>query len=139
MRSHAARYLQHFLLAALTVGVALWMAPTASARQGQPPAQTQTQSAPPTHPGDHDRDITRRELRNFDRYLDAHPEVAEDLRKNPNLINDPDWVNRHPELKEWLEKHPHAREELKEHPRAFMRRERKHEKHEKGQHHPEKD
>lgn len=141
MRPHAVKYLHHFLLAALTIVLALWMASTASAMQGQPATQTQTQSTPPTkaHPGGTDQDITRRELRNFDRYLDAHPEVAQELRKDPNLINNPDWVNKHPELKEWLAKHPHARGELKEHPRAFMRRERKYEKHEKHEHHPKKD
>jgi hypothetical protein len=83
-------------------------------------------------------DITRTELRNFDQYLDNHPEVAEALKKDPGLINDADWVSKHPQLKDWLEDHPNARRELKEHPKAFMRREGNFEKHEGNEAHPVK-
>src|SRR5438128_10902508 len=75
-------------------------------------------------------DITRGEARNFDQFLDSHPEVAEGLRKDPNLINNPNWVSKHQELKDWLENHPNAREEMKENTTAFMRREKDFEKQE---------
>ncbi len=78
--------------------------------------------------GDRDSDITRTELRNFDRYLDSHPEVAKELEKNPRLADDPKYVAAHPGLKEWLEHHPNSREELRENPKAFMARERAYEK-----------
>ncbi len=71
-----------------------------------------------------DSDITRGEVRNFDRFLDNHPEVAEQLRSNPSLIKNEDFLEKHPELREWLKNHPEAREELKEDPRAFINRER---------------
>ncbi len=110
-------YLQRFTLATL-VGVSVTaIALTVS---GMPHPQK-------------DEDITRRELRNFDQYLDNHPEVAEQLRKNPSLINNEDFREKHPELREWLKNHPEAAEELKKNPRAFMKREHRFEKHERGE------
>ncbi len=58
-------------------------------------------------------DITRRELTNFDRFLDSHPAIDHELRKNPALINNSEYVAKHPELKEFLENHPGVREEIK--------------------------
>ncbi len=77
-----------------------------------------------------DNDITRTELRNFDNYLDKHPEVAKELQRNPRLIDNPKYVAGHPGLKEWLDHHPNSREELRENPKAFMARERGYEKQE---------
>src|SRR5216684_1138799 len=77
-----------------------------------------------------DNDINHTELKNFDKFLDSHPEIAEDLAKNPSLVNDQDYVNKHPDLKEFLRSHPGVREEVKENPQVFMRRERRFESHE---------
>lgn len=74
------------------------------------------------------KDITKSELRNWDDYLDKHRDVQRDLAKNPNLIDDPAYLNKHPHLKEFLEHHPNTREELKENPKAFMHREQRYEK-----------
>jgi hypothetical protein len=65
-------------------------------------------------------DITRRELRNFHKFLENHPRVAEDLRNNPWLVNDRRWVSRHDELEAFLRNHPRIREELRENPRRAM-------------------
>ena len=40
-------------------------------------------------------DITTAESRNFDAYLDKDHDVRPDLIKNPNLINDPNYLKRH--------------------------------------------
>ncbi len=77
-----------------------------------------------------DNDITRTELRNFDNYLDKHPEVANELERSPRLVDDPNYLRAHPGLKEWLDHHPNSREELRENPKAFMARERGYEKQE---------
>jgi hypothetical protein len=61
-----------------------------------PPEQT----VPPQREGDND--TTRRELAEMDRFLDGHPEVAEQLRKDPSLINNQDFLEKHPELREFL-------------------------------------
>ncbi len=70
-----------------------------------------------------DRDITRGELANMDRFMDSHPEIAEQLRKDPSLINNKQFVENHPALQEFLQSHPGVREEFTENPNAFMRRE----------------
>ncbi len=86
-----------------------------------------------------DNDITRTELRNFDQYLDGHRQVAEDLRKNPRLIDDPGYLAKHPGLRDWLEYHPNTRRELRENPNYFMARERGYEKHENKKEKKDKD
>ena len=75
----------------------------------------------PTAAGD--RDINRTELNNFDRYLDDHPEVSRELRNNPNLINNPNWLAQHPSTQEFLRNHPGVNEELRENPNYFVKRE----------------
>jgi phage-related protein len=70
-----------------------------------------------------DEDITRGELANMDRFLDSHPEIAEQLRKDPALINNQQFVDKHPELQAFLQSHPGVREEFREDPAVFMRAE----------------
>lgn len=67
-----------------------------------------------------DRDTTRGELASFDRFLDSHREVAEQLRKNPSLVKNNEFLQTHPQLQTYLQEHPAVREELNENPRAFM-------------------
>jgi hypothetical protein len=71
---------------------------------------------------DRDRDgITEREVGIMDRFLDSHPEIAEQLKKDPKLIDDKKWVASHPQLQEFMADHPEVRQEFDEHPYAFMR------------------
>jgi len=70
-----------------------------------------------------DRDVTRGELRNMDAFMDAHPEIAEQLKKDPSLVNNKQFVANHPVLQQFLADHPGVREEYKENPNAFMQRE----------------
>ncbi len=70
-----------------------------------------------------DRDVTRRELANMDRFMDSHPEIAERLSKDPSLVNDKKFVQNHPALQQFLADHPGVREEYKENPNAFMHQE----------------
>ena len=70
-----------------------------------------------------DNDIRGYELKNFDTWLDKHPQIGQELRSNPSLVNDPNYVNSHTELKGFLDHHQSVREELRENPRAFMKAE----------------
>jgi GrpB-like predicted nucleotidyltransferase (UPF0157 family) len=70
-----------------------------------------------------DRDVTRRELANMDRFMDGHPEIAEQLRKDPSLVNNKRFVDSHPALQQFLAEHPGVREEYKENPNVFMSQE----------------
>jgi phage-related protein len=70
-----------------------------------------------------DRDVTRGELRNMDVFMDAHPEIAEQLKKDPSLVDNKQFVAGHPALQQFLANHPGVREEYKENPNAFMHQE----------------
>jgi hypothetical protein len=63
-------------------------------------------------------------------YLAHHPEVAEQLRQNPELADNPQFVASHPGLDKYLERHPHVRQRLRQHPGHFMKAERRYERHE---------
>ena len=71
------------------------------------------------------RDITRQELQNLDNFLDTHPNIEQDLKKNPKLLNDPSYLAAHPELKQFLDTHPGVRAEASEKPGVLMNRERR--------------
>jgi len=70
-----------------------------------------------------DNDTTRSELAKFDQFMDSHREIAEQLRKDPSLVNKSDFVEQHPALQTFLEQQPGIREELRENPNTFMRQE----------------
>jgi hypothetical protein len=59
----------------------------------------------------------------FHDFLGNHPQIRHDLEKNPNLINDPEYVEHHPAFNEFYSKHPEVRGEMKENAPEFMRRE----------------
>ena len=86
------------------------------------PANAQSAPAQNTAPVQ-DNDTTRQELASFDQFLDSHPELAGQLRKDPSLVNNADFVKQHPSLQNYLQEHPQVREEIKENPNAFMRQE----------------
>lgn len=67
-----------------------------------------------------DRDINRTELAQFDQFLDAHPEIAEQLRKDPSLSNNREFIKNHPALQTYLHDHPQTRDALKDDPNTFM-------------------
>ena len=101
----------------MTLMALLWFAMPASA-QGAPTADR--------------NDITRSEVATFDQFLDSHSETAEQLRKDPSLINNKEFIEGHQNLREFLEQHPEVREELKENPDSFMHHEQRFERREDG-------
>src|SRR5260370_6601033 len=98
----------HSCLILLTVIGVLFFAP-ANAPSQTMPAQ------------DRDR-ATWQQLAGFDNFLDSHPEVAEQLRRDPSLVNNQEFVENHPALQEYLQQHPEVREQISQNPNGFMRR-----------------
>src|SRR5580692_2343307 len=86
------------------------------------PANAQSTPAQDSRPVQ-DNDATRQELARFDQFLDSHREIAEQLRRDPSLVNNEEFVKNHPALQTYLQDHPAVREEIKENPNAFMRQE----------------
>lgn len=75
---------------------------------------------------------------NFDDYLAQHPDEATELNRNPTLVRDHKYLEKHPDLQEYLKAHPRVASVYEHHPKQFMRRERRYEHREKvyEKHHP---
>ncbi|HUK91013.1 MAG TPA: trypsin-like peptidase domain-containing protein [Blastocatellia bacterium] len=46
------------------------------------------------------------ELKQFEGFLTTHPSIAADIDRDPTLIKNPDYIAKHPELKEFIDSHP---------------------------------
>jgi hypothetical protein len=71
----------------------------------------------------YERGEDRRFATTADRFFDSHPEIAEQLHKDPSLVNDQRFVEQHPDLQQFLAQHPELRQEFRENPKAFMQQE----------------
>src|SRR5215813_11900639 len=47
------------------------------------------------------------ELKDFDKFLEDHPAILPDLKRDPSLITNPEYLEQHPELNTFLAAHPH--------------------------------
>src|SRR4029077_9052184 len=114
-----------YSLPLLALALLFWLGTSANAQnmpsqnpQAMPPqSQDNTQAMP------RDNDTTRRELASFDQFMDGHPEVAEQIHRDPSLVNNEEFVEKHPALQEYLQQHPEVRQEIRENPNVFMRQE----------------
>jgi hypothetical protein len=59
--------------------------------------------------------------------------IAEQVRKNPSLIENAQFVKTHPALQTYLQQHPAVTGEIKENPNSFMHQETSYDHHENGQ------
>ncbi len=101
------------LAAAAALGFAL-TAPAIAQESGPTPGGM----APPTGYGRH-----HPYARGFDSYLDKHPDVAQELSRNPHLIDDPKYLANPPELRDYVRNQPRMARAFRRHPDRFMRRE----------------
>jgi hypothetical protein len=67
-------------------------------------------------------------LATTDHYLDAHPEVAQQVNRDPALVDNSRYVDNHRGLHEYLNTHPNARQDWESHPDKYMAAERHYEK-----------
>ena len=70
-----------------------------------------------------DQNVSRRDLADFDRFLDNHREIAEQVRRNPSLVDNREFVQNHPALQTYLQTNPSVRDQIRQDPNAFMRQE----------------
>src|SRR6516162_176532 len=92
----------------LTLALLLVVGLTPMAMAQQP---TTTPSAPPVNNG---------EMDNFSQFLLNHPNVANQLKQNPSLINDPNFQAQHPQLQTFLKNHPGAAQQAQADPTRFV-------------------
>lgn len=60
-----------------------------------------------------------REIGRMDEFLDVHQEIRWQLKQNPLLVNDSQYLAQHPELALFLNAHPEVRQQFSEHPEYF--------------------
>ncbi len=115
------RRLQKSLVLGAGTLTLLWL-PSATHAQSTATQNTSEQSTATQdrQPGQND-DITRRDLARFDQFLDGHRDIADQLRRTPSLIDDPQYLQRHPELNSYLQDHPSVKQEISQQPNTFMR------------------
>jgi hypothetical protein len=66
---------------------------------------------------------TPTEITNFNRYLDNHPAVAQQLAANPSLASNAQFLGNHPGLQNFLNKHPGVSSAMRTAPGQFTYRE----------------
>jgi hypothetical protein len=64
----------------------------------------------------------RDEIAQFHSFMIKHPSVSTDLQKNPQLVNDRKYLDKHEEVKKFLKQHPAVKQEIAEHPRRVFGR-----------------
>lgn len=69
------------------------------------------------------------DMAEMNRFLDSHPEIAEQLRKEPTLVDNRVWVGKHPALQQYLQAHPQLADAFRSHPDQFMADEERYEHH----------
>ena len=74
--------------------------------------------------------VSDRDLRSFDAFLDAHWEAAQELYRDPDLLNSDRFLRDHAALRDWLEDHQEAARAIHADPRAVIWQERTAERHE---------
>ncbi len=67
-------------------------------------------------------------LKNFDTFLDTHPSIESDLRANPQLANNPNYIKSHPDFQTFLREHPYVKQSLQENPAGTVKRETRYDK-----------
>ena len=101
-----------------------------SASQNQQTVQSDTQQDRQAVQSDTDqirRDVQnsadRRDVANFDQFLDSHREIAEQVRKDPSLLDNRTFVQNHPALQTYLNDNPGVRSQLSQNANAFIHQE----------------
>jgi hypothetical protein len=79
-------------------------------------AQKSPAVASAASPSDQDISIIDAQRGALDRFLDAHPEIENDVVGRPGTISDPKYLNEHPELQAFLDSHALVKAD----PRAFL-------------------
>jgi hypothetical protein len=65
-------------------------------------------------------DLNLDQLSAFGQVTASDPALADKLARNPSLVNDEGFVNRHPALQQYFEKYPNAREDITANPGNYL-------------------
>ncbi len=67
----------------------------------------------------------RSEMAQFDAFLDAHAEIDAQLRANPSLLKNEEFLEAHPQLQSFIGQHPQVQTQVGQNPSLLMEREKR--------------
>src|SRR5258707_981671 len=67
----------------------------------------------------------RSEMAQFDAFLDAHADIDAQLRANPSLLKNGEFLEAHPQLQSFINQHPQVQTQVGQNPSLVMERERR--------------
>jgi hypothetical protein len=113
---------KHSLLALYTAA-ALFLLPCAGSAQDD----YERRERRPSTQGDSEREerrsstrMSEQDQRSFESFLDSHDETAQELYRDPELINNERFLRGHAALRSWLDNHPDAADAIQANPRAVI-------------------
>jgi hypothetical protein len=121
MGNKRSRFRKLTLILGATTATLLCLPNPVHSQTSAPQDRQDVQTQPQDRQAGQTDDITRRDLAQFDQFLDGHREIADQLRKTPSLIDDPQYLQSHPELNAYLQDHPSVKQEISQQPNTFMR------------------
>ena len=65
------------------------------------------------------------EMARFDAFLDAHADIDAQLRANPSLLKDSEFLEAHPQLQSFINQHPQVQTQVEQNPSLLMQREKR--------------
>src|SRR5438093_1921167 len=65
--------------------------------------------------------LTNPQLQALDQFLDSHPQISADLKKNPALVKDANYVKKHAALADFMRQHPYIEQTISENPGAITK------------------
>src|SRR6202140_2574910 len=65
---------------------------------------------------------SRSDIALFDSFLDAHADLDAQLRANPSLLTNEEYLEAHPQFQAFLNKHPQVQTQMRQNPSFFMDR-----------------
>jgi len=65
---------------------------------------------------------SRSDIALFDSFLDAHADLDAQLRANPSLLTNEEYLEAHPQLQAFLNQHPQVQTQMRQNPSFFMER-----------------
>jgi hypothetical protein len=118
------RPLQRSTILAVSLAATTFFCVSAPAWAQTPATPNNTPSVQDSRPApDNDArpdDARVREISDFNGFLQSHPETSEALRRDPSLIDNRDFVDHHPELRNYLQDHPQMAGQFRSNPDLFM-------------------
>src|SRR6267154_2781619 len=81
----------------------------------------------------------RSEMAQFDAFLDAHADIDTQLRANPSLLKNGEFLEAHPQLQSFIDQHPQVQTQVGQNPSLVMERERRYDANESRRNNPNPD